>query len=822
VHSNPNIVNGQTNTTSLNSNLLQYEWSQFMGDSSFSRFSPGPAPDKPDILWKANVTGVQTYLSAFDGMIFVGTNTSVVALDGQTGEQIWKTDIPMNRTWPIAYKIDDSHMIVESSCLDPQTGKILWTSSTFSADTGIFSANVYSPEEKMFYIKVDSYIEGWSFSDPSNPPSLAWRTYVPGGGRTGIGTTYGGGLVFPGSFENQQMALDAKTGAVVWTTLTKGPMIFDGAYSDGMFFRGGTDDNTMYCFNATDGKILWTYSPGTSDGYFTTGPAVAYGMVYELNKDGNLYAIDIATGKLDWKYQGPGTLLWPGFPTVADGKVYATTGEVAQYGGQVGTSEFACLNAYTGAVNWKLPIEALAPRESVAIAYGHLYLIPGTVTSAVDSISGSEYTAINQVWAIGTDEIPTSDWTMWRADPSHSSIAQVGPSNLSLAWNFTTNGAVISSPSVAKGIVYVGSQDKNIYALGAWSGNLIWKFTTQDAQVSTPALANGKVYTGGDDGYVYCLDAYTGALVWKTFVNGDLPYTYGSFVLKSSPAVVGGKVYIGSLDGNMYVLDAGDGHIDWKYATGGSILSSPAVDGNGVYFTSEEPNSGVLYKLDANLGALLWKQQLPYEYQFTGGTEMVGSPTVAAGMVFASSDLRTYFGVDAATGAIIWTFRDPSADEFIVSSPIYVNGQLYIIDKFNIASLNATNGNTNWSFFTGDELYASPSYADGKIYVMTSQRHLYILDANNNGSKLASYTTTSGSWSSPTIANGRLYIGNHNWNVYCFANKITTVATPVQVNENPPKVPSLTVVFALVAVILALVVVTIVYFTRRFKMKQAH
>ena len=58
----------------------------------------------------------------------------------------------------------------------------------------------------------------------------------------------------------------------------------------------------------TDGKIIWTYTPNT-DGYFVTGPAVAYGNVYELNKDGNLYAIDLATGHLAWKYQGPGTLL---------------------------------------------------------------------------------------------------------------------------------------------------------------------------------------------------------------------------------------------------------------------------------------------------------------------------------------------------------------------------------------------------------------------------------------------------------------------------------------------------------------------------------
>jgi outer membrane protein assembly factor BamB len=798
---------GNAATASSQDILLQYEWPQFMGDSSFSRFSAGPAPDTSAILWKANVTGIQTYISAFDGVIFVGTSTSVVALNKDTGKVIWETPIPMPRNWPIAYKIDDSHMVVESSCLDPKTGEILWTSSTFCADTGIFNANVYSPEEGMFYIKVDSYIEAWSFSDPSNPPTFVWKTYIPGGGKTGISTTYGDGKVFPGSFENQQMALDAKTGDILWNTLTKGPMIFSGSYYEGKFLRGGTDDNTMYCFNATDGQILWTYTPDT-DGYFTTGCAVAYGMVYELNKDGYLYAINVETGDLVWKYQGPDTILWPGFPTVADGKIYATTGEAAAYGGEVGVSEFACLDAYTGRLIWKLPIEALAPRESVAVAYGNLYIIPGNVTTAVDSISGSEYTTMDQVWAIGTSTIPVSSWSVWRADPTHSSTAQEGPSNLTVAWKFTTNGAVISSPSVADGIVYFGSQDKNIYAIGAWSGNLIWNFTTQGALESSPAAANGKVYTGGDDGYVYCLNAYTGAFIWKTFVNGDLPFTFASIVLKSSPAVVRDRVYIGSLDGYLYALDANNGDIVWRTQTEGQITSSPAVADDAVYFTSEEPTTGALYKLDANTGDVIWKQQLPYEHQFTGGTQMMGSPSVAAGMVFTSANLRAYYGINATTGDIEWIFTDPVALEFIVSSPIYVNGELFIIDKFNIACVNATSGDTIWSFFTGDELYASPSYADGKIYVVTSQRHIYILDATNNGAKLGSFTTPSSSWSSPTLSNGRLYVGNNDWNVYCLTNYVTY--------EEPPPPESGTswgyvFMLAAVAVIVVAVVIAVGY-----------
>ncbi len=803
-------------SSTTNVNLSQYEWSQFQGASSCTRFSAGPAPAASSILWKATISSIQPYLAAFDGFIFVCSSTSVVAID-QAGHKAWETVIPLNGTWPIAYKIDDSHMIVESTCLNPKTGQILWISPNFTPDTGIFNANVYSPEEKMFYVKFDSYIQAWDFSDTSKPPVLAWNTYIPGGGKTGIGTTYGDGLVFVGSFENQQLALDAKTGAIVWTTLTKGPMIFNGAYSEGRFIRGGTDDNMLYCFNATNGDILWAYSPkDDAEGYFVTGPAIAYNAVYEMNKDGYFYAIDIQTGELLWRYKGPNdTLLWPGMPAVADGKVYVTTGEVAQYGGQVGVSQFACLNAFTGQLIWELPLEALAPRESIVIAYGNLYLIPGNVTTSVDASTGNEYSRLGELWCIGSTSLPASNWSMWRSDPEHSSAAPTGPSNLSLAWKFPTNGSVISSPTVVDGIVYAGSQDKNIYAIGAWSGELLWKFATGGAVESTPAVVDKKLYTGGDDGFVYCLNANTGALLWKTFVNGNLPFTYNTIVMKSSPAVTGGKVYIGSLDNYLYVIDANSGNVVWKTKTGGPIESSPAVANGAVFFASQESETAVLYKLDANSGNVVWKQSLPYVYQYQGGTEMLGTPSVADGLVFTSANMRTYYAIDESSGAIVWTFTNPRAIEFIISSPIYVDGQLYLIDKFNLACLNATNGQVLWSYFTGDELTVAPSYADGKVYMVTSQRHIFILDARNNGSKIASYLTPSSSWSSPTIANGRLYVGCNDWNVYCFTDSVTNegLLTP----EKSPNLFGLQTseLVIIVAIILLLVILLIAYMLLR-------
>ncbi|MCX8151169.1 MAG: PQQ-binding-like beta-propeller repeat protein [Candidatus Bathyarchaeota archaeon] len=757
---------GQNTQSQNNNHLLQYEWPQLQGDSSFARFSTGPAPDAPDIMWKTNITGIQSYLSAFNGKVYATTQTAVFAIDAKTGSILWKSNIHNPGPWPAVYKIDDTHMIVGNSCIDPENGRHIWSSNNFSATASpLFTNNVYSPQEKMFYIKAASYIQAWNFSNPDQPPTLIWETYVSGSGLVGSGIQYGDGKVFPGSFESHQIALDAKTGAVLWDTNTKGPMLFSGSYADGKFFRGGTHDNTLYAFDAATGEILWTFNPGSNGGYFCSGTAVAYGMVYALNKDGHLYAVDTQTGELVWAYKGPGTLMFPGCPTVADGKVYATTGQAASYGEEYGASEFACLDAYSGQVLWKLPIEAFAPRESVAIAYGNLYLIPANVTEAVDTISGAEYSTANQVWAIGT-----TAWPMWRHDPAHSATGQSGPTNLVLRWKFTTGGSVVSSPSIANGIAYFGSMDKYIYAVNAQHGNLIWKFQTQARIFSSPAVVDGKVYTGTDDGNIYCLNAYNGSLIWKTYAGGIVPANFAAAViLRSSPLVVNNQVYVGALDSNLYCFNGSTGDTVWKYQTKGPITSSPAVVDDAVYITSQEPTSGTLYKLNAQNGNLIWKKPLPYNIGFMGGTDLHSSPTIADGKVFVGTNAGTYYAIDTSTGNTLWTYNNAASEEFILCSPIYSNGNVFLVDKFSIVCVNATNGNPIWKAFLGDELYVSPSLAEDKLYVVTDQRHIFVLNATN-GYKLSSFTTDSNSWSAPTIYQGRVYAGNNDWNVYCLAD----------------------------------------------------
>ena len=63
------------------------------------------------------------------------------------------------------------------------------------------------------------------------------------------------------------------------------------------------------------------------------------------------------------------------------------------------------------------------------------------------------------------------DWPMHGKTPDHIAVSpeKVVPP-LTKAWEFTTGGPIVSSPIVAGGIVYFGSDDANFYAVDATTG----------------------------------------------------------------------------------------------------------------------------------------------------------------------------------------------------------------------------------------------------------------------------------------------------------------------------------------------------------------
>jgi outer membrane protein assembly factor BamB len=75
---------------------------------------------------------------------------------------------------------------------------------------------------------------------------------------------------------------------------------------------------------------------------------------------------------------------------------------------------------------------------------------------------------------------------------------------------------------VAKGVVFVGSNDGNVYALNAATGTQLWSFTTGGSVGSSPAVANGAVYVGSNDGNLYAFDLAGGQATPARPTRGSL------------------------------------------------------------------------------------------------------------------------------------------------------------------------------------------------------------------------------------------------------------------------------------------------------------
>ena len=150
----------------------------------------------------------------------------------------------------------------------------------------------------------------------------------------------------------------------------------------------------------------------------------------------------------------------------------------------------------------------------------------------------------------------------------------------------------------AYGLLYV-STARGLIALDAETGDLRWSYPTELPLGHSPTIDRGVAYVGGLDHKLYAIDAMTGAGLW-TFEAGA--------GFQTNPLVAGGLVYLGNRDGTMYAVHAHGspqaGRLAWKYKTGGPVLFSAAYQDNTIYFAS---NDSYAYALDAGTGALVWK-----------------------------------------------------------------------------------------------------------------------------------------------------------------------------------------------------------------------
>ena len=306
----------------------------------------------------------------------------------------------------------------------------------------------------------------------------------------------------------------------------------------------------------------WIYGTGH---WIMNGPAVASGMVYVGSDDQKIYCLNASTGAFAWSYQVGGSPIT--CPAIADGKVYVGSADHKVY----------CFNATTGILIWSYTTGSGCPYSSPAIADGKVYI--GSTDHKVYCLNDTtgmhiwNYTAGHQV----TSSPAVDDARVYVGSVDYK-VYCLNASTGALLWSCTTGNQVSSSPAVACDRVYIGSGDHNVYCLNATTGSSIWQYSTGGiVDFSSPAIAYDRIYIGSRDDKVYCLNATSGALIWS--------YTTGNWVL-SSPAVADGKVYVGSVDRKVYCLNATTGALIWSYTTGYDVRASPAVAYGNVYVAS--------------------------------------------------------------------------------------------------------------------------------------------------------------------------------------------------------------------------------------------
>jgi outer membrane protein assembly factor BamB len=192
--------------------------------------------------------------------------------------------------------------------------------------------------------------------------------------------------------------------------------------------------------------------------------------------------------------------------------------------------------------------------------------------------------------------------------PAATTITVANASGIHSLWSWTPPGGdLTSSPIVNDGVIYIGAENGDFYAINAVTGKIKWtkKLTISNCAnagiVSSATVAVDSathkltVYFGAADHYLYALNAANGATVWKHLIgpatdNND----YYNF---SSPTVANGYVYYGvatacgaGYDG-MVAVDQHTGEQTGVYYTSGS----PTVEGASVYTSAAVASDGSVF-----------------------------------------------------------------------------------------------------------------------------------------------------------------------------------------------------------------------------------
>lgn len=377
--------------------------------------------------------------------------------------------------------------------------------------------------------------------------------------------------------------LVARWTANVGGTISLGtPVVADGTVVLVVTDNGGGDRGGLVALDLATGVEKWrSPTPEAAVG----AAAIAEGIVVVNTKQGMVYAVSLATGARLWTYDAAEGLdthsssLWAP-PTVADGFVY-----IAVQG------NFAALDLVTGVPSWE--------RDPQDPSYHWL----GSL-AAVAVGDGSAVAAFNRTRGLASWSATTGA-SLWDARDSRMTAINSSPVIDNGTVYFINSSGQVYAGTLAADAAHVFRQTWRTdlfptpvpYQPNDAAGNPV----TQDAcfgganewhyaVMATPAIANGKLFVASQWNDLFALDAATGAILWRAQAPaGSISFAHYQSAMPgwpASPVVVGDLVWIGGLDGTLFAFAVDDGHVVWSTPLGAPISSAVAPAGDALVVAS--------------------------------------------------------------------------------------------------------------------------------------------------------------------------------------------------------------------------------------------
>ena len=289
-------------------------WPLYGYDRARTRYLPAKGVRPPfEDVWRYTGRPLLEFppVVAAGRLYFVNNSGFAIALDADTGKQLWKRRIgELNASSP-AYSRGRLYIVnlVPGHVLklDARTGKVLWKRRL----PGRAESSPVVVGRTLYFGCEDGNLYALS----TRNGRVRWST--PLGGPVKSAPAHYGGYLYVGDYGGYMNAVDADSGELKWQSDSLG----QGFGTSGAFYStpavafgrvyAGNNDSRVYSFDARDGELAWSYSTG---GYAYSGPAVARTRhtgptVYIGSFDGNVYALNAKSGEPRWIQSAGGPVI---------------------------------------------------------------------------------------------------------------------------------------------------------------------------------------------------------------------------------------------------------------------------------------------------------------------------------------------------------------------------------------------------------------------------------------------------------------------------------------------------------------------------------